>query len=66
VKEEERDEEQCVGNDPLIYHETKSSICLWYLILLSIIVYLFWKTMREIDVGTKRLLSLHLMLSVKG
>jgi hypothetical protein len=51
---------------PLIYHETKSSICCWYLIMLSIVVYMFRKTMREIDVGTERLLSLHLTLSIKG
>jgi hypothetical protein len=51
---------------PLIYHETKSSICCWYLITKDIVVYMFWNTMREIDVGTKRLLSLHLTLGVKG
>jgi hypothetical protein len=50
----------------LIYHETKLSICCWYLIMLSIVVYMFWKTMREIEVGTEILLSLHLTLSVKG
>jgi hypothetical protein len=50
----------------LIYHETKSSICYWYLITNDIVVYMFGKTMREIDVGTERLLSLYLTLSVKG
>jgi hypothetical protein len=50
----------------LIYHEIKSSICCWYLITKDIVVYMFWKTIREIDVGTERLLSLHLTLSVKG
>jgi hypothetical protein len=50
----------------LIYHETKLSICCWYLIMKDIIVYMFRKTMREIDVGTERLLSLHLTLSIKG
>jgi hypothetical protein len=43
----------------LIYHETKKSICCWYLITKDIAVYMFWKTMREIDVCTERLLSLH-------
>jgi hypothetical protein len=51
---------------PLIYHETKLSIYCWYLIIKDIVVYMFWKTMREIDVGTERLLSLHLTLFVKG
>jgi hypothetical protein len=51
---------------PLIYHEIKSSICCWYLIMKDIVVYMFRKNIREIDVGTERLLSLHLTLSVKG
>jgi hypothetical protein len=51
---------------PLIYHETKLSICCWYLITKDIVAYMFRKTMREIDVGTERLLSLHLTLSVEG
>jgi hypothetical protein len=55
-----------LDQEPFIYHETKSSICCWYLIMLSIVVYTFWNTMREIDMGTKELLSLHLTLSVKG
>jgi hypothetical protein len=49
----------------LIYHETESSICCWCLITKDIVVYMFHKTMREIDMGTERLLSLHLTLSVK-
>jgi hypothetical protein len=59
-------ENNVLDKTPLIYHETKSSICCWYLITKDIVVYMFQNTMREIDVGTKRLLSLHLMLSVKG
>jgi hypothetical protein len=51
---------------PLIYHETKSLICCWYLIMKDIVIYMFRKTMRKIDVGTKKLLSSHLTLSVKG
>jgi hypothetical protein len=51
---------------PLLYHETKSSICCWYWIMKDIVVYMFQKTMREIDVVTERLLSLHLTLSIKG
>jgi hypothetical protein len=57
-------ENSLLDKTPLIYHETKSSICCWYLITKDIVIYMFWKTMREIDVGTKRLLSLHL-LSIK-
>jgi hypothetical protein len=49
----------------LIYHETKSLIyCYIYLII--IVVYLFRQTIREIDVGTKRLLPRYLTLFVKG
>jgi hypothetical protein len=59
-------ENNVLDKTPLIYHETKLSICCWYLITKDIIVYMFWNTIREIDVGTKRLLSLHLTLSVKG
>jgi hypothetical protein len=51
---------------PLIYHETKSSICCWYLIMKDIVVYMFRKTMREIDVDTERFVLLHLRLSIKG
>jgi hypothetical protein len=51
---------------PLIYDKTMLSICCWYLITKDIVVYMFWKTMREIDVSTERLLSLNLTLSVKG
>jgi hypothetical protein len=32
----------------------------------DIVIYMFQKTMREIDVGTERLLWLHLTLSIKG
>jgi hypothetical protein len=51
---------------PLIYHETKLSMCCLYLITKDIGVYMFRKTMKEIDVGIERLLSLYLTLSVKG
>jgi hypothetical protein len=51
---------------PSIYHKTKSSICCWYLIMISTVVYTFQKTMSEIDVGTERLLLLHLTLSIRG
>jgi hypothetical protein len=51
---------------PLIYLESKSPICCWYLIMKDIVVNMFQKTMREIDVGTERLLSLHLTSSIKG
>jgi hypothetical protein len=59
-------ENNVLDKTPLIYHETKSSIYCWYLITKDIIVYMFRKTMREIDVGIERLLSPHLTLSVKG
>jgi hypothetical protein len=55
-----------LDKNSLIYHETKLSICCWYLITKDIVVYTFQKTMREIDVGAERLLSLHLTLFVKG
>jgi hypothetical protein len=58
-------ENNVLDKTPLIYHETKSSIYCWCLIMKDIIVYMFQKTMREIDVGTERLLSLHLTLSIK-
>jgi hypothetical protein len=51
---------------PLIYLETKSSICFCYLIMKDIVAYMFWNTMREIDVGTEILLLPHLTLSVRG
>jgi hypothetical protein len=59
-------ENNVLDKTPLIYHKTKLSICCWYLIMLSIVVYTFWKTMREIDVGIERLFLLHLTLSIKG
>jgi hypothetical protein len=59
-------ENNVLDKTPLIYHETKSSTCCWYLIMKDIVVYMFWKTMREIDMDTRRFLSLHLTLSVKG
>jgi hypothetical protein len=59
-------ENDVLDKTPFTYHETKSSICCWYLIMLSIVVYTFWKTMREIDVGAERLILLHLTLFVKG
>jgi hypothetical protein len=59
-------ENNVLGKTPLIYQETKSSICYWYLITKDIVVYMFWKTVVEIDMGTERLLFLHLTLSVKG
>jgi hypothetical protein len=58
-------ENNVLDKTPLIYHKTKSLICCWYLITKDIVVYTLWYTMREIDVGTKRLLSPHLTLSIK-
>jgi hypothetical protein len=59
-------ENNVLGKTPLTYHETKSLICCWYLITKDVVIYTLWMTMREIDVGAEKLISPHLMLSVKG